>query len=383
MSYSVSDSAGWGLVELRYESSLLAVSGSGLSSSLSPRTVSLLDARSLRVLSELSFAGGVLDVRLSGERLVCVLQDKVHVFDLRSLQPLYALPAAAAHTRGLSGVAVVPFEQPPSASFAAAAFLAVPSHDARGDASVYSYDGQLLAAVHAHTAPIRMLALSHDGRLMATCSLSGTLIRLFSLPVGTKLLTLRRGTLSSHVNCLTFNQRATRLCVGSRDSTTLHIFNIPAHSHSSQTGAAAAAVPAAAPASAGSWPVASLLRQSVQSLSSLSSFSSLSGRLEDALEPNRGDALIVLKTGNEPLAVSFTAASSPAAASHTSGTADELLHVVTRAGALFSYALRGSRGDSAQPEWHLESRLLSVHFLHSDPVAVQSLPFEPSAAIQK
>ena len=201
VSYGRAVSAAWGLVELRYESSLLAVCGSGLSSSLSPRTVQLLDARTVRVMSELSFAGGVLDVRLTGERLVCVLTDKVHVFDLRSLRQLYSLSATLT-ARG--ACAVVPFEQPPTST--STAFIAVPSHSTRGDANVYSYDGQLLAAVHAHSSAIRMLALSGDGRLMATCSLSGTLIRLFSLPNGTKLLTLRRGTLSSHVTCLAFNR---------------------------------------------------------------------------------------------------------------------------------------------------------------------------------
>ena len=362
VSYGRSVSASWGLVELRYSSSLLAVCGSGLSSELSPRTVHLLDARSLAVLSELSFAGGVLDVRLSGERLVCVVSDKVHVFDLRSLHQLHTLPATAS-ARG--ACAVVPFEQPPSSS--STAFIAVPSHTSRGDASVYSYDGQLLAAVHAHTSAIRMIALSSDGRLMATCSLSGTLIRIFSLPTGTKRLTLRRGTLSSHVTCLTFNQRASRLCVASRDSTTVHIFDIPAHTrtaHSLSTGAAS-------PGS--SWPVASLLRQSVVSLSSLSS---LSGRLDDIVEPSRGAALITMKSGNEPLAVSFTAPPPPHDA------VDELLHVVSRTGALFTYALSGSSEEAADVSWQLECRLLSVHSLHSDPVAVHSLSLEPTAAIQ-
>ena len=353
VSYGSSDaaSAGWGVVELRYESSLLAVCGSGLSSALSPRAVLLLDARSLHVLSELSFSSGVLDVRLSGERLVCVVGDRAHVFDLRSLERLYALPAAA---NSPGACAVVPFEQPPSAS--SAAFVAVPSHASRGEVSVYSYDGQLLAAVRAHDSPIRLLALSSDGRLLATCSLTGTLIRVFSLPDGLKRLTVRRGTLSAHINCLHFNSRATRLCVASRDSTTVHVFSIPQHALAARSTIS----PGDRAGQSAQWSGASLLRQSVASLTALTP---LSGRLEDLVEPSRSDALITLKSDNEPLALSFSAASSHDAA-------DELLHVVTRAGALLTYGLstissstRSATGSQSQESWHLEHRLLSVQIL--------------------
>ena len=356
-SYSQAASAGWGLVELRYDSSLLAVCGSGLSSTFSPRTVHLLDARSRRVLSELHFAGGVLDVRLTGERLVCALQDKLHVFELRALQPLYTVSAAAS-ARGQC--CAVPFEQPPPST--SAAFLAAPSQSSRGDVSVYSYDGQLLAAVRAHSSAIRMLALSSDGRLLASCSTAGTLIRLFALPLGNKVATLRRGTLSSHVSCLAFNPTASRLCVGSRDSSSVHIFDLSAYTQQ-QSGSSSAPQPSKA-----SWPVVSLLRQSVASLSS--SLSPLSGRLEDIMEPSRGAAVLTLSNGNEPLTAAFTQPTSTAAGDGV----DELLHVVTRTGALFTYALSGSsEGAADSPGSSLECRLLSVQSVYSDATATQLL----------
>ena len=364
-SYGPAVSGGWGVVELRYASSLLAVCGSGLLSSRSPRTVVLLDARSLRVLSELSFASGVVDLRLSGERLICCTPDKVHVFDLRSLQQLYAVPGAAS-TRG--ACAVVPFEQPPPSS--SAAFIALSSAESTGDVSVFNYDGQLLAAVRAHSRSIRMVALSSDGCLLASCSTSGTLIRIFSLPEGVKLLTLRRGTLSSHVNCLVFNPRATRLCVSSADSTSVHVFSIP-QQHQQHSPAAAAGPPASS--SISHWPVAAFLRQSVLSLSSLTP---LSGRVEDLVEPSRAAAVISLKSEHEPLAVAFTEP-----ASHD--VADELLHVVTRAGSLFTYAVlsSGDSGEAVQGNGQLECKLQSVHALHSDAVAVQSHSVQPIAAM--
>ena len=48
--------------------------------------------------------------------------------------------------------------------------------------------------VEAHRAPLSCIALNNDGTLLATASETGTIIRVFSMPSGSKLFQFRRGT---------------------------------------------------------------------------------------------------------------------------------------------------------------------------------------------
>lgn len=93
---------------------------------------------------------------------------------------------------------------------------------------VLIFDTLLLKAVNvveAHRAPLSCIALNNDGTLLATASETGTIIRVFSIPSGTKLYQFRRGTYPSTIYSMSFNMGSTLLCVSSTTDT-VHIFRL-------------------------------------------------------------------------------------------------------------------------------------------------------------
>ncbi|TVY90677.1 Autophagy-related protein [Lachnellula willkommii] len=82
-----------------------------------------------------------------------------------------------------------------------------------------------LNVVQAHRAPLSCIALNNEGTLLATASVTGTIIRVFSLPKGTKLYQFRRGTYPSTIYSMSFNLSSTLLCVSSTTDT-VHIFRL-------------------------------------------------------------------------------------------------------------------------------------------------------------
>lgn len=84
---------------------------------------------------------------------------------------------------------------------------------------------EALNVVEAHRAPLSCIALNNDGTLLATASETGTIIRVFALPSGTKLYQFRRGTYPSTIYSMSFNLNSTLLCVSSTTDT-VHIFRL-------------------------------------------------------------------------------------------------------------------------------------------------------------
>lgn len=84
---------------------------------------------------------------------------------------------------------------------------------------------EALNVVGAHRSPISCIAMNNEGTLLATASVTGTIIRVFSLPKGTKLYQFRRGTYPSTIYSISFNLSSTLLCVSSTTDT-VHIFRL-------------------------------------------------------------------------------------------------------------------------------------------------------------
>lgn len=84
---------------------------------------------------------------------------------------------------------------------------------------------EALNVVEAHRSPLSCIALNNEGTLLATASETGTIIRVFSLPKGTKLYQFRRGTYPSTIYSMSFNLNSTLLCVSSTTDT-VHIFRL-------------------------------------------------------------------------------------------------------------------------------------------------------------
>ena len=79
--------------------------------------------------------------------------------------------------------------------------------------------------IKAHKSPILKMCLNSVGDRLATCSCKGTIIRVFSLPKGDKILTYKRGISSAFIFCLNFSSDNQKL-ISSSDTGTLHIFDL-------------------------------------------------------------------------------------------------------------------------------------------------------------
>jgi len=79
--------------------------------------------------------------------------------------------------------------------------------------------------IKAHTHDIACVAINLKATIVATASVQGTLVRLFDLTTGRKVLEVRRGSDRAKINCINFSKDSAFFCVSS-DKGTTHIFAI-------------------------------------------------------------------------------------------------------------------------------------------------------------
>ena len=84
---------------------------------------------------------------------------------------------------------------------------------------------EVVNVVTAHKTPLAFITLNNTGTLLATASDKGTIIRVFSVPKAEKLYQFRRGAITSHIYCMSFNTTSSLLCVSSATET-VHIFKL-------------------------------------------------------------------------------------------------------------------------------------------------------------
>ncbi|ETO10171.1 hypothetical protein RFI_27205, partial [Reticulomyxa filosa] len=88
-----------------------------------------------------------------------------------------------------------------------------------------AFNLQVRTIIDAHDSPIQALAFNPEGNLLATASITGTVIRVFTIPIGKHKHSFRRGSLQTKIQSLAFNHTSTLLCCSST-SPTIHIFNL-------------------------------------------------------------------------------------------------------------------------------------------------------------
>lgn len=157
-------------------------------------------------------------VRLNRMRVVVVESRKASIYELGTLCAMQTIETAE-NERGLVALS----------ANAESSVIALPSPHGAGVVAVH--DGFNLCAtttVRAHASALAALALNADGTMLATASVKGTVIRVTSLPTGTKMWSFRRGATSSVIQSLNFGAATFHpplLCVSS-DKGTAHVFAI-------------------------------------------------------------------------------------------------------------------------------------------------------------
>lgn len=277
------------LCEMLFRSSLLALAGYSCPGSEAPsssaRQLTMWNTKERRSIVQLHFNSRIHSVKMNHRRVVVLLQQKIHIFDLKTMKSLHVIdrtpsqwadPALGWLCASLErGYLATPLALAGSASLQGGHAWSSTHHTqsggANGNVSAAAPDGHQQApgtasgpdtepglvtivdtytlkpigTLLAHSSPIQALCLNPTGQLLATASNKGTVIRLFAVPSFDRLCTFRRGNTPSLIHGLHFSRDSLFLC-GSSASGTVHIFrnadkvlnSLPLQSEEATVGAA-------------------------------------------------------------------------------------------------------------------------------------------------
>ncbi|XP_010277991.1 PREDICTED: autophagy-related protein 18b isoform X2 [Nelumbo nucifera] len=206
------------LVEMLFNSSLLAIVGAGEQPSLSPRRLCLFNTVTGAALRELNFLTSIVAVRMSRKRLVVILQDKAYIYDLNSLAILDTFDIVP-NIKGLCAFS-------PSLD---GCYLALPASTTKGSVLVYNVmELHSHCEIDAHRSPLAAIVLSSNGMYIATASEQGTIIRVHMVSQATKSYSFRRGMSPSTIYTLSFgpSMHLPDILVATSSSGSVHVFRL-------------------------------------------------------------------------------------------------------------------------------------------------------------
>jgi len=210
------EDSGIGIVEMLFNTSLVAIVGSGEKMNSSQRKLSIANTKRNLIICELSFASAILAIKINRKSIVVVLEEFIYVYDIGNMHLLVTIDTCP-NPNALCSLS-------PSPNMC---YLAYPAGTTiSGDLVVYdAIQMQKVCIISAHKSALSCIQFNSSGKLIATASDKGTVIRVFSSQVGDLLYQFRRGTYPVHIYSISFNLSDTFLSVSS-DSETIHIFKL-------------------------------------------------------------------------------------------------------------------------------------------------------------
>lgn len=238
------------LVEMLFRTSLVALSGVGSEAA----KLTMWNTKERSNICQLSFGSEVCAVRMNPRRIIVLLRQKVHVFDLLTMRSLHVFDRSSSPRVDPAlcwlcpdperGYLATPVED-------AAAAIALPSMlqggggGGAGVATVLdTHTLRTVGVVVAHKSPLQALCLNPTGELMASASTKGTVVRVFTVPALDLIHELRRGTSPCRIFGLNFSCDSAFICA-SAASGTVHVFRNPGFCQ--WTGPLRPALPPASP----------------------------------------------------------------------------------------------------------------------------------------
>lgn len=168
----------------------------------------------------------ILAVKMNHQRLVVCVEDGIFIHNIRDMQMLHKVEETPPNRNGVLALS----------SAEDNCYLAYPGSHRVG--TVFIFDAlnfQNVTSIAAHDGLLAALAFNANATLLATASEKGTVIRVFSIPQGDKMIEFRRG-LSRNVSicCLTFSLNNQYLVAASHTET-VHVFKLESRSGSKAT----------------------------------------------------------------------------------------------------------------------------------------------------
>jgi len=200
------------IVERLFSSSLLA-----LVSLSSPRRLRVCHFKKGTEICQYSYSNTILAVKLNRARLVVCLEEALYIHNIRDMKVLHTIKDTPPNPKGLCALSINSDN----------CFLAYPGSTITGEVQLFdAFNLQAKLMIPAHDAPLAAIAFNPSGSKLATASERGTVIRLFNVVDGTRLIEFRRGVKRcAHVYSLAFSQDSEYLALSS-NTETIHIFKI-------------------------------------------------------------------------------------------------------------------------------------------------------------
>lgn len=85
------EGGGYGIVEMLFSTSLLAVVGVGDQPAMSPRRLRIINTKRHSVICEVTFPSTILAVKMNKARLVVLLQDQIYIYDISNMRLLHTI----------------------------------------------------------------------------------------------------------------------------------------------------------------------------------------------------------------------------------------------------------------------------------------------------
>ena len=227
------------IVEMLGSSGRVCLVGAGETAALSPRCLRLYNVGVRRVVTEVNLVAGIYRVSVNRERLIVACPDGFYIFRLKNMELLQVLDLCSVGGGSGAWSSLSPPSGTPRSSTVTYALsgdeaspscvLATPTLVA---GEVLFFDTLTLRVLHkfmAHKGEIAELCFSGDGKYLCTASVTGTLLRVFSVPSGNQVAEFRRGLQPALIHSLSFSDCGGFLTCASSGGT-IHVFDVAAAS---------------------------------------------------------------------------------------------------------------------------------------------------------
>eukprot|EP00088_Acartia_fossae_P022134 TRINITY_DN2340_c0_g3_i1.p1 TRINITY_DN2340_c0_g3~~TRINITY_DN2340_c0_g3_i1.p1 ORF type:complete len:440 (+),score=77.95 TRINITY_DN2340_c0_g3_i1:218-1537(+) len=200
------------IVERLFSSSLIA-----LVSQSSPRRLRVCHFKKGTEICQYSYSNTILAVKLNRARLVVCLEESLYIHNIRDMKVLHTIRETPPNPRGLCALSIN----------SDSCYLAYPGSTTSGEVQLFdAFNLQAKLMIPAHDSPLAALCFNPSGSRIATASERGTVIRIFNVTDGSRLVEFRRGVKRcAHVYSLSFSQDSQYLALSS-NTETVHIFKV-------------------------------------------------------------------------------------------------------------------------------------------------------------
>lgn len=205
------------IVEMLYTTNLILLVGLADYGDFSPKKVTIWStSQNIVLCSSWPFSSNINIAKINKKRMVVGERNFLHIYTTGDMKILHTIDVGVVTL----GKLVL------SANSDKNNYVCFSSSSDEGMVKVYDLLYlSMKTNIKAHKSPILKMSLNYNGDMLATCSCKGTIIRVFSLPKGEKLITLKRGIQSAYIFAMNFSFGNEQLIISS-DTGTMHVFDL-------------------------------------------------------------------------------------------------------------------------------------------------------------